>query len=131
MTKTNEFLNIANKLIHQLDELGIEAYIWHKATTGSVYIRFKDNRMCSVRLGDHEGRGKLKYKYNLRNDISSKHPKWVKDENVWRYYLHMGKWKDLISVLVDRHKQIQSWNESKYSYNIPKFKQQQTDNHES
>lgn len=120
-----EFQNIAKKLISNLKDKGIDAYIWHAATTGSVYIRFSDNRMCSVRLGDHQGRSKLKYKYNLRSDISPQHPKWVKDDGVWRFFLPMNKWKDLIPVLVKRHEQVKKWNKSNYGYNIPSFKRKQ------
>lgn len=118
----NQFLNVANKLIAQLKEIGIESYVWHVATTGSVYIRFSDSRMCSVRIGDHNGRDHLKYKYNLRSDINDKHKKWVKDGNAWRFYLPLNRWKDLIPVLVQRHNQIQEWPESKFKYNIPSFK---------
>ena len=116
------FSNIADKLISELKAVGIEAYIWHKTATGSVYIRFANNRMCSIRIGDHEGRSKLKYKYNLRSDISSKHKQWVKDDTIWRFYLPVNKWKELIPVLIDRHSKIQGWDSGKYSYIVPSFK---------
>jgi len=115
--------NIAEKLIKELTKIGIECYIWHKATTGSVYIRFADSRMGSVRIGNHDGRSKLKYKYNLRSDISPTHPKWVKDENIWRFYLPLDRWKDLIPVLALKKEQVKDWPEAKYRYTIPKFKQ--------
>lgn len=113
---------IANKLITELNSIGIECYIWHLATTGSVYIRFKDNRMCSIRIGTHDGREKLKYKYNIRTDIGGNHKTWVKDENIWRYYVLANNWKEIIPVLQDRYNQIQNWEPSKYKYLIPKFK---------
>lgn len=118
-----DFKGVANKLVAQLNELGIESYIYHLATTGSIYIRFKDVRMCSIRLGDHPGKEKLKYKYNLRSDISHNHKRWLKDKDVWRFYLPLNQWKDIIPVLQERHKLIQTWPESKYKYNIPKFKE--------
>ena len=120
----DHFESIANKLIIELKVLGIQAYIWHKATTGSIYVRFNDNRMCSIRLSDHNGRNKLKYKFNLRSDISSNHKKWVKDGKVWRCYLPLNKWRELLPILMDRHNQIQEWNQSKYCYHIPSFKQE-------
>ena len=116
------YVNVANKLLVTLKEIGIEGYIWHVATTGSVYIRFKDNRMCSVRIGDHNGREHLKYKYNLRNDLPGNHKVWVKDENIWRCYLRLTDWKNLVPILKDRFDQIQTWPPSKYEYKIPKFK---------
>lgn len=116
----NQFEGVANNLVLELNNIGIEAYVWHVATTGSAYIRFNDNRMCSIRLGDHKGRNKLKYKYNLRSDIGKK--QWKKDGKVWRFYLPLNMWKLLIPVLVDRHNKIQDWGESKFKYNIPSFK---------
>jgi len=116
------FKDIADKLIIELAVKGIECYIWHLATTGSVYIRFKDSRMCSVRIGNHDGRDHLKYKYNLRDDISSNHKNWIKDGETWRYYLQLTKWKELIPELVKRHELIQTWPESKFQYKIPSFK---------
>ena len=114
--------SIANKIVAALDEVGIESYIWHVANTGSVYIRFKDSRMCSVRIGDHNGKEKLKYKFNVRTDIHPNHPRWVKDENIWRCFISHVKWKELIPLLQDRHKTIQGWPESKHEYFIPSFK---------
>ena len=116
----NLFEAIGNKLILELEKVNIKAYVWHIATTGSVYIRFDDSRMCSIRIGNHKGRNKLKYKYNLRNDISKE--QWKKDEDVWRFYLPLNMWKSLIPVLVNRHNQIQDWGETKFKYNIPSFK---------
>jgi hypothetical protein len=123
MSKFN-LTGITNKLIEELNALGIECYLWHAATTGSQYIRFADSRMCSVRLGDHPGKDKLKYKYNVRSDISHKHRTWVKDGNVWRYYVPQQNWRNLIPVLQERHKQIQTWPPSQYKYNIPDFKKE-------
>jgi len=115
------FQNIASKLIVELGRKEIEAYIWHAATTGSVYIRFQDARMCSIRIGDHEGRSKLKYKYNLRSDMSMGRAKWIKDNGVWRYYLNLSQWKDIIPVLEARKEQVKDWPK-KYEYHVPHFK---------
>lgn len=45
VNNNNQLINIANKLVSELNDLGIGSYVWHAATTGSVYIRFDDNRM--------------------------------------------------------------------------------------
>lgn len=120
------FENIAKKIIAELAKNDIEAYIWHAATTGSVYIRFGDQRMGSLRLGDHPGRSKLKYKYNLRSDISNKHKRWLKDKGTWRFYLQLNSWKEIIPVLVDRAKTVKTWPKAKYNYTIPHFKRKQS-----
>lgn len=117
-----QFTDIANKIIKNLQVHNIKCYIWHEATTGSVYLRFEDNRMCSIRIGNHSGRDHLKYKYNLRSDIPIKQKRWVKDSGVWRCYIPLNQWKELIPILIERSEQIKTWEESKFSYTIPKFK---------
>ena len=113
---------IADKLVEELNANKIRCYIWHRATTGSVYIRFNDQRMGSVRLGDHEGRGKLKYKFNLRSDFPMHYNKWKKDENVWRHYLSIDQWRELIPILNKRKEDVKAYPEAKYEYKIPSFK---------
>jgi hypothetical protein len=117
------FLDIANKLIEELAKHDIKAYIWHAATTGSVYIRFEDCRVGSVRLGNHDGREKLKYKFNIRNDIGSRHKTWIKDNGIWRYFVLAHKWKEIIPVLIQRYQEVQKWEKTKFNYTIPYFKQ--------
>lgn len=113
----------ANKIINLLKENNVEAYIWHKATTNSIYIRFKDNRIGSIRIADHEGRDKLKYKFNLRSDLHLSKAKWQKDGDLWRYFAPINQYKEMVAQIINRAKQVSTWEETKYSYNISKFKQ--------
>ena len=115
--------DVAKKIVSTLASEGIECYIWHVATTGSVYIRFADPRMCSIRIGDHDGKEKLRYKYNIRSDSGFKSG-WVKDENIWRHYLPINRWAEITQLMKDRREQIAGWKENspKYEYGVPKFK---------
>lgn len=123
MVKVN-FHNIAVILVERLKKEGIGCYIWHKATTGSAYIRFDDNRMGSIRLGDHPGRSKLRYRYNIRSDIKmKKHNKWENKDGIWRLYIHASKLDDIIPHLLKSKEKIKEFGPSKYEYTIPKFKQ--------
>lgn len=114
----------ADLIVEALNESGVGCYIWHIATTGSIYIRFEDNRIGSVRIGNHQGRSKLKYKYNLRTDLGLNGVKWIKDDNVWRCYIPLLKWDELVKILIDRSEQVKSWPQSKFQYTIPSFKKQ-------
>ena len=77
--------------------------------------------MNSIRIADHEGRDRLKYKYNLRSDLGLTKGKWVKDDT-WRYYLPIHLWKNLIPMLIEKKLHIEKTNTKKYDYHIPKFK---------
>ena len=69
------FKKIAESIIEKLKQRGINSYIWCVATTGSVYIRFEDAKICSIRIGDHDGKEQWKYKFNLRADVKKHHAK--------------------------------------------------------
>jgi len=57
-----------------LDELAdLEPYVYHRAATGSIYVKFKERRLRSLRIANHNGRSKYSYKWNLRSDISRRY----------------------------------------------------------
>ena len=66
--RLTDFESITDCVMSGLMEL--RPYIYYKAATGSIYIKFKDKRLLSLRIGDHRGREKYKYKWNLRKDIN-------------------------------------------------------------
>ena len=115
------FNKIADQLILKLNALGVGCYIWCRATTGSVYIRFEDVRMGSIRLGDHDGKDKLKYKFNIRSDWKGKNLQWLKDGEQWRLYIKSNEWESLIPILVKRAEDVKGYAPSRYNYGIPKF----------
>lgn len=44
---------------------GHGAYLYHAAMTGSHYVKFSDPRIGSLRIADHRGKDKYRYKWNL------------------------------------------------------------------
>jgi hypothetical protein len=121
--KKIDFGKIANELVEKLNVEGFEAYIWHVAesTTGSAYIRFKNPLLCSIRLGDHNGKEKYKYKYNVRSDIQKSHTE--VDRGTWRWYFKVEEIESLIAELRKRRELTKDWKQ-KYEYGIPSFKKQ-------
>lgn len=47
-------------------------YIYHKALTGSIYIKFPHWGLGSLRVGDHKGRSKYRYRWICRVDWEDK-----------------------------------------------------------
>ena len=113
---------LTNEVVRRLNESGVSCYVWHIATTGSGYIRFKDERIGSVRIGDHDGRGHLKYKYNIRSDTSFKNGQWIRDDKTWRFFINVENWELIIPILIERQESVKSWGKPKYHYKIPSFK---------
>lgn len=44
---------------------------WHTSTFKSYYIKFKDTRLGSIRIGDHKGRNRYSYTYEILVDTMS------------------------------------------------------------
>lgn len=79
-------LPLANELMEKLKDL--EPRIHAKAQTGSIYIKFADSRIGALRIGDHPGKPRLRYRWSLRTDINlpttHSHP-----HNQYHYPAHM------------------------------------------
>lgn len=122
-----DFEEIANLIMKELKNLGIECYLWDVSKWQSVYIRFNDPRMCTIRIANHNGIKKWKVKYNLRSDMGLKDKKWKKEKNIWRLFMPVKNWKELIPILVERYSEIQTWEGRTtytYKYGIPEFKRE-------
>ena len=73
------------KIIYQLDEAGLEPILNNNSvTTTSFYVKFEDERLRSLRVGDHPGRSKYRYKWNLRLDLEKSYVD--NHEGIIRYY---------------------------------------------
>lgn len=55
---------VASEVLAELNDLGARTY-W-RAATGSWYIKFADPRLGSLRIADHPGREKYRYKWNIQ-----------------------------------------------------------------
>jgi len=54
----------------ELAEAGLSPVLFCSASSGSCYFRFKEKGLRSLRIGNHEGRKKYSYKWNLRQDYA-------------------------------------------------------------
>ena len=67
--KKKPLYDIFEQLMKELKPLG--AIKWHTSKTNSIYIKFKDVRLGSIRISDHKGRKQYNYTYEL-NENSTK-----------------------------------------------------------
>lgn len=95
-----KFDSTAEYLLRELKTL--EAYIYHKAyPSNSIYIKFKDRRLGSIRISDHEGRSRYSYRWNLRSDIESKN-----DKLNHRYYYNIKEINNMINHIINYERAI-------------------------
>lgn len=95
-------------VLHELAPLG--AYIYHEAKPNgrfksdpSIYIKFRNPKLRSLRIGDHDGREKYKYKWNLRTDGREGIEK---DNGVTRFYYHANAVLDLCKHIKHYHNKL-------------------------
>jgi len=112
--------DVVSELLKKLREKGIGCYIWHRATTGSIYVRFDDNRIGSVRIGDHEGKGRYKYKFNIRGDITESHS--IVDNNIARHFYPYDAVDSCVEDIIKRSLIVQGWKNCRYKYGTPSWK---------
>lgn len=58
-----------DELRARLAAAGMETEVVSRAATGSVYLKFADDRMGKIRVGDHDERERYGYRWQIRGDI--------------------------------------------------------------
>lgn len=69
--KKKPLYDIFDQLMEELKPLG--AIKWHTSKTNSIYIKFKDVRLGSIRISDHKGRKQYNYTYELNQHSTKPH----------------------------------------------------------
>lgn len=73
-------------LVSELKRLGFSIMRYHSMSTNSVYIKIDYGIAHSIRLSDHEGKKRLKYRYNVLTNSKKKNPHRIKEGRLNRYY---------------------------------------------
>lgn len=111
-----ELEQITNDLILNLNECDIKCYLYHiSSKRNSFYIRFEDARIGSIRISDHEGIDRYRFKYNLRSDMVST-GRWQKIDGSWCFFISTEHWAKMIDILIERVDFLSKYN-SKTVYN--------------
>lgn len=93
------------QVLSALDEAGLEPYISVAAISGSCYIKFADGRLRSLRIGDHPGRRKYRYKWNLCLDLMFAFDD--DDRGVTRFYYPSNEVEEMIQRMVNYLRKVQ------------------------
>lgn len=86
-----------NKLLELLKDYG--SILWHKSKDNSIYIKFKDTRLGSIRISDHSGRDKYNYTYEIFvNEVNNI------DEKI----------NEIVNNIICKSKKIPNFNNKKF-----------------
>lgn len=93
--------NLRDQVLKELKTLG--AYQYYSAASGSQYVKFKDPRLGSVRIGDHRGKEKYRYKWNL---IAGGIRRSFWDGNCLRYYFPIDELDEMCEQITAFRRQL-------------------------
>jgi len=92
---TNKIKKTLQTVLSDLKHL--EPYVYHEAfTTNSVYVKFKDGRLRSLRMSDHNGYDKYRYKWNIGSHIKKMYMS--TDDGVKRFYYPLNNFGTIMFI---------------------------------
>lgn len=93
--KRRQEIEVSNKLIKSLIERDFLVHKYYARTTKSVYLKLDYGACCGIRISDHRGKKKYKYKFNLIKQY--KGPKTVLDKGFIRLFYNYNNTEELIA----------------------------------
>lgn len=87
-------IEVSDILIKKLKQKGFLISKYYARTTKSIYLKLDYGVCGGIRISDHNGKKKYKYKFNLIKQY--KGPKEKKDEGYTRLYYDYGNTEELI-----------------------------------
>lgn len=112
--KRNQEIQVSNILIKKLKEKGFQINKYYAKTTKSIYLKLDYGVCCGIRISDHNGIKKYKYKFNLIKQY--KGPKQKIDKGYLRLYYDYNNTEELI-------KDVQNEKKAKiYKYGLSNYK---------
>lgn len=100
--KRNQEIEVSNKLIKELKEKGFQVSKYYAKTTKSIYLKLDYGVCCGIRISDHKGKKKYRYKFNIIKQY--KGPKLVKDRGYVRRFYDYNNVNELISDVQNEKK---------------------------
>lgn len=106
MSDSKRIHEAKKQVLRRLKALG--ANLYHVSKFDSIYIRFRNKKLRSLRIADHDGREKYKYKWNL---VIHGETRTEVDKGIIRNYFNIEDIDMLIEELMTISEKLDSWNE--------------------
>ena len=100
--KRNQEIVVSNKLIKNLKEKGFQIQKYYARTTRSIYLKLDYGVCCGIRISDHNGKKKYKYKFNLIKQYNG--PKKIIDRGYTRLFYKYNNTNELIKDVQNEKK---------------------------
>lgn len=110
---------IVQNLIPKLLKLGFIVHRYDSYSTSSIYLKLDYGVSCGIRIADHYGKPKYRYRFNLIKNYTG--DKVVIDNNLIRYYYSFDDIdKMLVDIDIERKSKLQKYGKLKYTNLIEK-----------
>lgn len=121
---------LAEYIVNELKRRGYVILYYEAKTSNSIYLKIDYGVGKSIRISDHEGIGKLKYKYNVRTD-KTEYEEYTEDR-VKRFFYPIFELDKLLNQ-IDRTKKemLETYGESNYKKIMQKEKEENKDSKSS
>ncbi len=111
--KRNQEIKVSNKVIKNLKDKGFIVHKYFAKTTKSIYLKLDYGVCCGIRISDHNGKKKYKYKFNLIKQYQG--PKQVIDKGYLRNFYNYNDTKELIEdVQIEKENKITKYGLCNY-----------------
>lgn len=101
--KRNKEIEVSNKLIKNLKDKGFEIHKYYAKTTKSIYLKLDYGVCCGIRISDHKGKKKYRYKFNLIKQYNG--PKQVNDRGYLRLFYDYSNTDELVNDVQEEKKE--------------------------
>lgn len=104
---------VSNEVIKKLKNKGYLVHRHYSITTKSIYLKIDYGVCCGIRISDHNGKKKYRYRFNLIKKYNG--PKEVVDNGYLRYFYDYKQTDELVAD-VDKEKQSKLKDYGLYNY---------------
>lgn len=113
---------IVNILIPKLLDLDFIVHRYNSYTTNSIYIKLDYGVSCGIRIADHRGKAKYRYRFNLLKDYKGNRV--IRDGNLIRFFYSFEDIESmLLAIKQERHNKIEKYGITKYKAIVEKESQ--------
>jgi hypothetical protein len=98
----NQEIEVSNKLIKNLKERGFRINKYYAKTTKSIYLKLDYGVCCGIRISDHKGKKKYRYKFNLIKKYNG--PKQINDKGYIRLFYDYNNTEELVDDVQNEKK---------------------------
>lgn len=104
---------VFNQIVKELKKYDFVISVYHSYTTSSIYIKLDYGVANGIRIADHKGKKKYKYRYNVMNDLKEDYM--TIDNGFQRYFFSPTSVRKMVlKIVLDKQSKLCRYGAEKY-----------------